>query len=115
MALSRHTTLAGTKDKNDDHEEQERERFGVRNVVARDDAGWMGETAPNGSVALTGQLRIQTVSRCDRDRHPNSRLQAASRCERIDTPETAGSGSEAAVTTEHAANSRFTRPAPPVS
>ena len=98
----------------DDHEDQERERFGVRNVVRqrRMDLRKRPERKRSADRQFHRSKPRHAATVIDTG---NSGLQAASRCERIDTPETARNGAKATATTKHAANSRFSRPAPMVS
>ena len=58
-APSSYTTLAGTKEKNDDHEDEERERLGTHAVTARD-GRWITKRL-NAGVTPTGDSRIRML------------------------------------------------------
>ena len=114
------------KGKTDDHEDEEWERPGTRDVVGCDRMGSIttrlkaavtlaamreldrrhaanvadsGEAAAGAAPRSTLDTRIHTLSRCERDPYPKADEERA----------------ENTTTTRHAANSRLTRPAPMVS
>ena len=114
------------KGKTDDHEDEEWERPGTRDVVGCDRMGSI-TTRLKAAVTLAAMRELDrrhaanvadsgggaagAAPRSTRD----TRIQTPSCCARGQYPKADEERAENAATTRHAANSRFTRPAPMVT